>query len=732
MSQVFCQHFDSAYTVLSQPHTVGSGTLVVADGSVFGTPTTGSPVRVTCLHPTNGQRVHFLITARDTNTLTIGSVEEYADIALPKNSRVQNRVVAKDLRDIQDAINAISTDSSLAIGQAVTGGNPNSLLFLDTNGNVANDTTLVWQGNAKLGVGVSTPGAKLHVKPSQASTTGMILQGAASQTGNLLECQYSDGTSPTYIDKDGVIVQDASINTTTFFQRYYSADPLLAAPFLTTMSHHPNGDPETPPGAPETSSFRIGYNCHGQDGVAYNPDEKTYYDFWEINYQEGGSWMCERHICASTRPDRPEEGQIRPITLHTTFDIGKPSDVVVQFNSSQINWNLEDTTPIGGFNHDDVSGNMTFFMKTGGDDSFFFNSTTGAGAFDSLSIGRTTSTSGSLALNGSASNITGGGQLSIHGTTSLSLLAPGNVGYISIDANNIIVAAPAAAGLLLSSGIQTVNFYQATIYPDNNNTVSLGVSTNQWSQVFAGKTVVQISGPTVVGSTVKGAASQTANLQEWQDSSGVVKASVSPSGKFSGDGSGLTGVTGSQGPQGPQGFQGSTGTQGSTGSQGPQGYQGFQGAVGVQGSTGSQGPQGYQGTTGPQGFQGFQGSTGTQGPQGYQGATPTSISANNVTGDLGTATDGATITFDMSTHHDWIAVLGGNRTLAVSNATVGGKYSVILDQGTGGFTVTWFSGIRWVNGTEPTLSIDANKRDVFTFWCTATGEYMGFVAGQNI
>jgi hypothetical protein len=99
--------------------------------------------------------------------------------------------------------------------------------------------------------------------------------------------------------------------------------------------------------------------------------------------------------------------------------------------------------------------------------------------------------------------------------------------------------------------------------------------------------------------------------------------------------------------------------------------------------------------------------------------------------------DGATITFDLSADNLFVpAALGGNRTLAVSNSpTVSpwAKFSIVLTQdATGSRTVTWFSGISWAGGSAPTLTTTANKRDVFTFLQTASGTYLGFVAGQNL
>lgn len=99
--------------------------------------------------------------------------------------------------------------------------------------------------------------------------------------------------------------------------------------------------------------------------------------------------------------------------------------------------------------------------------------------------------------------------------------------------------------------------------------------------------------------------------------------------------------------------------------------------------------------------------------------------------DINAATDAATVTFDLSLSDLQSATLGGNRTLALSNAKVGQKFQVTLTQdGTGSRTVSWWSGISWPGGTVPTLTTTAGKSDVFEFVCTGTGAYYGRVWGQ--
>lgn len=101
--------------------------------------------------------------------------------------------------------------------------------------------------------------------------------------------------------------------------------------------------------------------------------------------------------------------------------------------------------------------------------------------------------------------------------------------------------------------------------------------------------------------------------------------------------------------------------------------------------------------------------------------------------DIVTATDGATVTFDLSAGNIQKVTLGGNRILAVSNAKVGQIFIVrLIQDGTGSRTVTWFSNINWDNGVEPTLTTTAGKTDVFSFIVTASGTYDGYIVGQNI
>ena len=102
-----------------------------------------------------------------------------------------------------------------------------------------------------------------------------------------------------------------------------------------------------------------------------------------------------------------------------------------------------------------------------------------------------------------------------------------------------------------------------------------------------------------------------------------------------------------------------------------------------------------------------------------------------------TATDAATVTFDLRKSPKQLVTLGGNRTLALQAGSyyVGMPFMLKLKQdGTGSRTVTWFATINWAGGSAPTLTTTANKADWFGFVCTdASGspKFDGCVIGQG-
>lgn len=121
------------------------------------------------------------------------------------------------------------------------------------------------------------------------------------------------------------------------------------------------------------------------------------------------------------------------------------------------------------------------------------------------------------------------------------------------------------------------------------------------------------------------------------------------------------------------------------------------------------------------------------GSQTLTNKTLTKPTINGSVNGMTTDSDGATITFNMTSSNIHSVTLGGNRTLAVSNTTAGQAFIIrLIQDGTGSRTVTWFSTLKWVSGSAPTLTTTAAKIDVFGFLCTSAGNYDAYIIGQNL
>lgn len=99
--------------------------------------------------------------------------------------------------------------------------------------------------------------------------------------------------------------------------------------------------------------------------------------------------------------------------------------------------------------------------------------------------------------------------------------------------------------------------------------------------------------------------------------------------------------------------------------------------------------------------------------------------------DLGNITGTVAIDFDVRGNYIK-ATLTGNVTFTVSNMRPGTTYVLILIQdGTGGRTITWPSGIRWPGGTAPTFNTTANRVSVVSILPFSSTIGLAFFGGTN-
>jgi hypothetical protein len=91
-------------------------------------------------------------------------------------------------------------------------------------------------------------------------------------------------------------------------------------------------------------------------------------------------------------------------------------------------------------------------------------------------------------------------------------------------------------------------------------------------------------------------------------------------------------------------------------------------------------------------------------------------------------TDAATITANCANGRVMTVTLGGNRTFANCTAQTVGTYILhVVQDATGGRTLTWGGMYKWPQGTAPVLSTGANKRDILSFICDGTNMYGSFM-----
>ena len=91
-------------------------------------------------------------------------------------------------------------------------------------------------------------------------------------------------------------------------------------------------------------------------------------------------------------------------------------------------------------------------------------------------------------------------------------------------------------------------------------------------------------------------------------------------------------------------------------------------------------------------------------------------------------TDGPTINWDTSSGSVATVTLGGNRAMAApTNLKIGSYILHVVQDGTGGRTLTWNSVFKWPAGVAPVLTTTGNRRDLFSFVCDGTNLYGSYL-----
>jgi len=124
--------------------------------------------------------------------------------------------------DIPEGRNVPQGASNMAIGLSVGSGTSGSLLFVDSNGYLAQDNAnYFWDNtNKRLGIGTNAPGAKLQINTGADSAIGLTIKAnSATQTANLTEWVDSGGNVLGAITaKGGAIFNENSLDADSRFE----------------------------------------------------------------------------------------------------------------------------------------------------------------------------------------------------------------------------------------------------------------------------------------------------------------------------------------------------------------------------------------------------------------------------------------------------------------------------------------------------------------------------------
>lgn len=109
---------------------------------------------------------------------------------------------------------------------------------------------------------------------------------------------------------------------------------------------------------------------------------------------------------------------------------------------------------------------------------------------------------------------------------------------------------------------------------------------------------------------------------------------------------------------------------------------------------------------------------------------------DNINGNVVTAytpSGAGTTTVDVSLSRiSTVTMPAATQTLAVSGTVDGDVFMIEIINTTSQGALTFFTTIKWVDGLAPTLTGTNGKKDTFLFRQTATGQYDGYIVGQNI
>ena len=489
------------------------------------------------LYPYAASYKGLVIQGKASQTANLQEWQDSTGTVLANVSSVGDITVANSIRGASIALRNISSGGSVFIDSG-TGGSSGSILFRRSSGYTetarfdANGLLLVNSTSATLGGG--SVASQLGIVSAAATNVGAVIRGATSQTGNLQEWQNSGGTVLASVRYDGLLFVPVSTAGQSYINGYFSN----VQSAVTTQATNYVGL-VIQGVASQTADLQQWQNSAGS--VLAHVDA-----FGSLYLAQIGSRGGTGAYFGLANADA--------ITINTNANTNK--GLIVKGAASQTanlqEWQNSAGTVVSSVRNDGVIVATTGLLASG--------AAVWAGSYIAntqlASIPNSATVVGAI-IRGAASqtanlqewqNSAGTSQVSIGPAGDVSALGSiytsnayfgGGASYynatINIRAQQTSYKGIVIRGLASQTGnLQEWQDSAGTVlsYIDSAGNMNFS-GTGSFVQSSTGRALFVVNGTTNVPIIVKGAVSQAANLQEWQDSAGIVKASIAPSGLLS-------------------------------------------------------------------------------------------------------------------------------------------------------------------------------------------------------
>ena len=421
-------------------------------------------------------------------------------------------------------VGLISSDGAFSIRSSIGG---SDLVRLNNDGNISG-RYIDSLANSGAYLDIGTGGSGLMVINRVASHIPITVRGAASQTGNLQEWQDSAGAILARVSSAGGIISTANsiLSGGLLVQGNYGGSNTM----LVTNSQNIIGLSVTG-FSTQTANLQEWRNSALTVLSSINPS--GFFSTPRINFTGGTSTVSALALADGTLSFESTAGQLFSIsnsltgTIFSVNDIsGLPIVEATDLGIVKINELFGQT--VFGSGTPTASALTTFVARTAATIPVVVKAATSQSANLQEWHNSTGTILNAIAASGT---LVIGGSTVVNSTFGITLNDKSMASWYSANNSNYYTVINFARGNTTGAWMSL-----GSIGDSSNGIASIAIQNTSSQTVFSvgqtGNVLASIQSPSTVGLIVKGAASQTANLQEWQTSDGTIQLRMTSIGKL--------------------------------------------------------------------------------------------------------------------------------------------------------------------------------------------------------